>query len=68
MIALVGLLVVDLALLALAVAGAALARRRHANTLIYGGALALSGLGLGFALARAIWPQGALRPLALAVS
>ncbi|HXT08369.1 MAG TPA: hydrogenase 4 subunit B [Roseiarcus sp.] len=48
--ALVGLLLVDLALLALAVVGALLARRRRASTLVYGGALALSGLGLAFAL------------------
>ena len=48
--ALVGLLLVDLALLALAIAGAALARDRRANAIVYGGALALSALGLGFAL------------------
>jgi formate hydrogenlyase subunit 3/multisubunit Na+/H+ antiporter MnhD subunit len=48
--ALVGLLLVDLALLALAIAGAALASNRRANAIVYGGALELSALGLGFAL------------------
>jgi hydrogenase-4 component B len=51
MTALVGLLFVDLALLALAGAGAALARDRRANAVVYGGALALSALGLALALA-----------------
>ena len=49
--ALAGLLVVDLALLALAAAAATLARRAFANTLVYGAAAALSVLGLGLALA-----------------
>ena len=50
MTALVGLLLVDLALLALAGVGAALARNRRANAIVYGGSLALSALGLAFAL------------------
>ncbi len=51
MTALAGLLLVDLALLALAGAGAALARDRRANAVVYGGALALSALGFALALA-----------------
>ena len=50
MIALPGLLIVDLALLALAVAGAALARDPRGRAVVYGGALALSALGLAMAL------------------
>jgi formate hydrogenlyase subunit 3/multisubunit Na+/H+ antiporter MnhD subunit len=48
---LAGLLIVDLALLALAAAAAVAARRRQAHTLVYGAALALSCLGLVLALA-----------------
>jgi formate hydrogenlyase subunit 3/multisubunit Na+/H+ antiporter MnhD subunit len=46
-----GLLLVDLALLALAAWGAVIARRPRANEIVYGGALALSALGLVLALA-----------------
>jgi formate hydrogenlyase subunit 3/multisubunit Na+/H+ antiporter MnhD subunit len=50
MTALVGLLLVDLSLLALAGAAAALARRPGANAIVYGAALALSALGFALAL------------------
>ena len=66
--ALVGLLLVDLALLALAVAGAVLARDPRANSIVYAGALALSVLGLAFALAHFLGraaPQTLVLPIGL---
>jgi len=62
--ALVGLLFVDLGLLALAIAGA----MRRINALVYGGALALSTLGLAFALAHFLGraaPQTLVLPIGL---
>jgi formate hydrogenlyase subunit 3/multisubunit Na+/H+ antiporter MnhD subunit len=54
MSALAGLLVVDLALLALAPAAALVARRRDAHLLVYGATLALSALGLALAAAHVL--------------
>ncbi len=51
MIALVGLLLVDLGLLTLAGIAAVVARRRDAHTIVYGAALALSALGLAISSA-----------------
>src|SRR5579863_1497998 len=50
MISLAGLLLVDLALLALGGAAVAFAQKPRANVLVYGSALALSSLGLALAL------------------